>query len=948
MRAPNHDTMHGLNLRSPIRKTNCLWPQLVRVTLCTPLLFAGLFSKAISFSPDAFEKWIRPEISSTCYTCHNESRREGNVIFPSGNEGPDSAEFLAGKIKNVINRAASDKKNPHYLPDEKRKFWMTWIQSGGSWPEYSDLNKKAGTTHPGSGHWSFRKPVRLTPPQVSEPGWNKNPIDNFIFDALSRQGFQPSETADESSSIRRLYLATIGLVPDWEELQHARENINRFGWGHLVDSLLNRPEYGEKWARHWLDVARYADAKGYNDAGEVKYPFAFVYRDYVVEAMNSDKPFNQFIKEQIAGDQFTSAPDSPTLAGLGFLTVGHRFNFFPLEILDDRIDVVTRGFLGMTASCARCHDHKFDAISTEDYYALFSVFRNSMEPTPDTVPVQGKHLDPELQKAAEAAARAYHKKRNDLYRKIQNEMRMWGGDYLEYIVQSSPAHRTRTQPGFRTPRGLIRVKSAYASGGVIRWQNLLQRTDSSHPVMGMWHHFWNLDRNEIAASAPSILASLKADSITQHNSYLIHLAETSETGIQTMEDVAKIYGLAFHEASKEFEASEAKLAHAKISAAADSAKHQLAAFLYGPNSPGTFSLDESEDLYLLDESTQVRKAFAEIERVFLKNWKKASPRPMMMLDRPESKVVVQNIYKRGNRHSEGPAVPRRIPGWVSGHAPVTFFSGSGRKELAEAIASPDNPLTARIIVNRVWAWHFGQGLVTTPSDFGVRSHPPSHPQLLDFLANWFVDNNWSIKGLNRLILNSQTWKQSSRLRSSAYSQDPDNKWLWRFSIQKMDFENLRDSLLHLAGRLDKSMGGIPVSMEPDNPENTRRTIYSFIDRENLANVFSTFGFPSPDISAPERSDTTVPQQALFLMNSPFMLTIAEGIYKTYLESPAFTVDETIQTLFNQILLRHPRPEEIQLAREFLQDSNGMDSLRKESVLEAIQALCLSNEFQFIN
>jgi hypothetical protein len=360
-------------------------------------------------------------------------------------------------------------------------------------------------------------------------------------------------------------------------------------------------------------------------------------------------------------------------------------------------------------------------------------------------------------------------------------------------------------------------------------------------------------------------------------------------------------------------------------------------------------LDDSEDLYHLDEHTDVRTRYAEVERVFLE----ASPRParaMVLVDRAEPREP--HVFVRGDPERRGPVVPRRLPGVLAAVSTEPFEEGSGRLDLARGIVHPANPLTARVIVNRIWAWHFGRGLVTTPSDFGRRSARPSHPELLDYLAGWLIDHGWSLKALHRLILTSMAWQQASLDRPRCRGQDPGNALLWRANRRRLDFEVMRDSMLAVSGRLDsRAGGGPPVREAPDAPDARHRTIYGLLDRELLSSVFRVFDFPSPDISCPERSTTTVPQQALFLLNSPFVLAQADALAERVLcDAPAKGNAEIVRTLFRRVYARAAAEDEVALAVQFLETRRrGSDRVSERAlVAELAQVLLQSNEFLFVD
>lgn len=913
----------------------------------TPLLTHAFSNENQLDGNRFFETKVRPTISANCKSCHEGEDAANGFRLDSAIHFKTNPQTRINLILKVIEVKKNNHANGyHSLEKSQYSVLSTWVQTGAHWPDYS-RNKKRSSKDKIS-HWAFQPIRSVSPPDVNNAEWNTHPIDKFIFRKLSTKGMTPSEKAEPSTLIRRLYLTLTGLHPSPKELQTSLANWNKNKLESITNYLLSQPAYGEKWARHWLDVARYSDAKGYVDAGEIKYPFAYTYRDYVINAFNFDLPFNKFIREQIAADKFVKSNSAPSLAALGFLTVGHRFNFFYDEIIDDRIDVVTRGFLGLSASCARCHDHKFDPISTADYYSLFGVFKNSFEPTPDLLPILNPHRIDTQQKEAKEKAKNYHEFRNKLHNQISVALSKWSGDYLNYIVQTSPEHRTKPQPEHITERGLIRVKSAYSDGGVVRWQKFLNSINKNHRIFGLWYRAWNLPKNKFEESINGIIEELSHTD--WHNRHIIEIASKWPGGIKNMAMVSKVYGQAFQTA---FEKSEAQSPiNSEGFLTGDPGMDQILKFFKGPSSPSLVSIDESEDIYLLDESSSSRRNFAEIERAYLEKWEDSSPRAMVMLDRPETEKTSQFIYKRGDRHLEGKTVPPIIPKWISGTKPYNINQGSGRKELALAISHPQNPLTARVIVNRVWEWHFGQGLVKTPSDFGMQSEAPSHPGLLDYLARWFIQNDWSLKRLHKFIIASNAWQQSSKISTTNQNVDPDNRFIWRRKIQRLDFETMRDSILKLSGLLDLKMGGIPVIKPPDHLNNNRRTVYSFVDRENLADVFMTFDFPSPDISAPRRSDTTVPQQTLFLLNSPFMLHHSQSIVERSLSQDLPNLQSILSDIYRRILLRQPDTDELKLLLKYFTDYDDFkaslyDKRFRDLLIEITQALLLSNEFQFM-
>ena len=804
-------------------------------------------------------------------------------------------------------------------------------------------------------HWAYRAIRRPPIPRVGNASWPRRPLDHFVIARLEAAGLEPSPAADRRTLIRRASFDLIGLAPSYEHVQEFVEDSRPGAFARVVDALLARPEYGERWGRHWLDVARYADTKGYVDGGETQYPFAYTYRDYVVASFNADLPYDRFVVEQIAADRLEVGETNRHLAALGFLTVGHRFNFFPHEVIDDRIDVVTRGFMGLTVSCARCHDHKYDPIPTEDYYSLYGIFANSTEVPPDELPVlwEGTQSDTaELLDEVAKKGAEYNAKRAELHAQIRLELRAWAGDYLRYIVQKLPEHRTRDQAELRTKRGLVRDFSAYARGAVVRWRRYIAECGLDHPVFGIWNRIQPLRRGQVGVAVAAELAGMRAarqilpllaDSLERHSA--ASLADIAEVTSLLLEETEELWQKRLTEdpAAERFE---------------DESREQLRQALYDPRAPASVGLDDSEDLYTLNESVKVRALAADIEKAYLKAGVAAAPRAMALRERTEE--IVAHVFLRGNPEERGALVPRRFPRLLAHVAPDSFTNGSGRLELARAIVDKANPLTARVIVNRVWGWHFGAPLVETPSDFGSRCAPPSHPALLDFLATRLIASAWSLKELHREILLSSTYRQKSHDRPTASVVDPGNRLLWRMNRRRLGFEAMRDTMLQVAGRLERRLGGASIRKAPDDPSTHRRTLYSLVDRERLASVFRVFDFPSPELSSAGRSRTTVPQQALFLLNNPFVVAQTRALVEALDRSLQGDMAERVRWLHRRLYQRDPEAEELRLAALFLmrpRESNRRvegDAPPAGGVkpcfwwVEYAQALLQANEFLFVD
>jgi hypothetical protein len=795
-------------------------------------------------------------------------------------------------------------------------------------------------------HWAFKPvgvPTLPDAPAGSDPAWAANPVDRFILASLHQNGLQPSPAAERHTLLRRVTYDLTGLPPTPEELDAFLADASADAFATVVDRLLASPAYGEHWGRHWLDVARYADTKGYVFFEENNFPWSYTYRDYVIRAFNEDLPYDRFIVEQLAADRLPLGDDKRALAAMGFLTLGARFMNNPHDVIDDRIDVVTRGLLGLTVSCARCHDHKFDPIPTADYYALYGVFAGSQEPT--VPPLLGPPPQtPEYAAfAAELAAREA-KLREFVVAKhaelVSGARRRAG----EYMLAARELGRQPDTDDFM----LI------ADGGdcnpkmVLRWLVFLRNSRKQNdPVFAPWHALAELPEAEFAARAGSVVASFGGGGATAPADPAV-LAALAAPPVQSMADVAARYGTLFREVDQEWQAAVRQCAttgQPAPTALPDPTREPLRRALYGPDAPAGIPVPAVGDLTLLPDraSQDVLKQLLKAVETHRATGPGAPPRAMSLVDAPSP--YEPRVFQRGNPNNLGAPAPRQFLVALAGPQRKPFTDGSGRLELAHAIASPANPLTARVMVNRVWAWHFGQGLVRTPSDFGLRGESPTHPELLDYLASSFVRDGWSVKKLHRLILTSRAYGQRSDDRPECVAADPENRLAWRANRRRLGFEATRDSLLAAAGTLDRAAGGPAVDLLAQ-PYAARRAVYGFIDRLALPGTFRTFDFPSPDASSPQRDVTTVAPQALFLMNSPFVAEAARKLSQRPDVVGEREFARRVERMFRLLFARTPEPEESVLAEMFFGDAAGREDPGRWE--RYAHALLLTNEFVFID
>jgi len=732
------------------------------------LLLAAAFlpgaMRAAPFTPEQiefFETSVRPVLAESCVECHNGTKAEAGLrldtrefLLKGGHAGQivkTGAEFNASKLLLSIRHEGGKDLEP--MPYKKPKLSQEsidaltrWVQMNMPWPDDAARAAVVSGKDPRN-HWSF-KPLKV---EEVPPG-TKNPIDYFIQKQLKAAKLTQAPKADTFTLIRRAYYDLTGLPPTFEEVEKWKSRPLT----ELVDHLQASQTDGERWAWHWMDVARYSDVKGYVAGGlERRYIYSYTYRDWLIRAFNADMPYDQFILNQLAADQLVKPDEPANLAAMGFLTlamVGRKE-----LMIDDQIDTTFRGMMGLTVSCARCHDHKFDPIPTRDYYSLYGVFMNSEEP--NELPLLGKPQDTP--------------------------------EYRDYLAKV--AEKEKIVDEFYAPRIA-----------------------------------------KLAMQFPDL-------------------------------------------ANRPF---------------------QLEAKFDGP------------------DRRELEKLRSEVDR-FIANSPHAPDRALVLKDKEKNQIGQPVVFVRGNPGARGEKVPRRFLSAVAGDNAPEFKEGSGRLEMARAIVDPKNPLTARVIVNRVWKYHFERGIVATVSDFGIQGELPTHPALLDYLANWFMQNGWSIKKLNRLILSSETWQQSA-VHPKAEAQgliDPENRLLWRQNRSRLDFESMRDSILAVNGSLDRKFFGRPVEIEKA-PYSSRRTIYAFIDRQNLPPMFQTFDFASPLAHTPQRPYTTIPTQGLFTLNNPFVLEHAKKLAAKSGDTKTPAADR-IRALYRLTLGRDPDAQELQLGESFV-------------------------------
>jgi hypothetical protein len=890
---------------------------------------------------DFFESRIRPVLVERCQSCHGETKQWAELRLDS-----ESAMLKGGESGPVINASAPTESElvlrvrstddsvrmpppdagPPLSEDAMRDL-EHWIASGARWPKQIDA--PGGSASPMSQvekaqkeHWAFQPMVLPAIPSLPDRTDIPRAVDAFLLSKLHESGLSYSPPADRRTLIRRATYDLTGLPPTHEEVTAFEADTSADAYERLVDRLLNSPRYGEKWGRIWLDIARYADTKGYVYAREERFfTHASLYRDWVIRAFNDDLPYDQFVLLQLAADSVaTEHPDA--LAAMGFLTLGRRFLGVTPDIMDDRIDVVSRGLLGLTVGCARCHDHKYDPIPASDYYGLYGVFQNSVErdrtPVASTSPAEESEYVRGLREREQKYREYFDAQCAEAEARFRNRI-------VEYLMAQRELDKY-PELAFNQ----ISTKEDLLPGTVHRWEAYLDRAEQTDdPVFVAWWAYAKLSDAEFAAKSPEVTLRLQENRQQLHP----HVAAAFQEPPANAQEVAQRYGKLFAAADKawgELCETAKREGREPPTSLPDPDDESIRLVLYAPYSPCMIPRESMANTeWLWDNGTVVElwRLQGEIDRWILQR-PDADPRYLVLAD--QEPMFEPRVFRRGNPANKGALVPRQFLTVLSRPDQKPFQHGSGRLEMAQAIVAPSNPLTARVWVNRVWQNHFGKGLVETPSDFGVRANSPSHPELLDWLALQFISHGWSTRWLHREMMLSDAYQQSSsglpssgpvseEVRSRASELDPENRWLWRMNPHRLSFEEMRDTMIALSGEVDWTMGGKATDVFAPNAEGKfRRAIYGLVDRQFLPTVFNVFDFANPDLHSPQRNETTVPQQALFQLNHPFVAGRARAI-AARTESPSEDHPAArVRRLYELIYQRAPTPTQLEASLQYVQ------------------------------
>jgi hypothetical protein len=698
----------------------------------------------------------------------------------------------------------------------------------------------------GERHWAYVPPVKA---EVAG-----NPVDALLERAWEQSKLKPAALAAPRQWLERAAFTLTGLPPSDEQLRRIEATPDDATWKALIDELLASPAYGERWARHWMDVARYADTRGYNFDQDNRYPFAYTYRNWLIKAFNDDLPYDRFVKMQIAADHLVDRADHPDLAALGFLTVGLRGG--PVETIDDRVDVVTRGFLSSTVSCARCHDHKTDPITMRDYYSLYSIFDHTEEP--DDKPVIGKAEDEAAFQAYQSEAAKLEEKDLAVRQQLVDHVRSKEAlpNYLELAWRARKEdwnHGKATSEGFK--RGRLRPNA------LMRWKDFFGENAEGERVK-------------------SWLAEMDA----------------------AADDNAR-KGLCEALAGEWLAAGEGS---------------ELAQLSAKGGCPLNYDVDRISEFMDVEDGNQRRARVGAMSKLMAEH-PGSPPRAMSLSNKRQWGQAV--IFERGNPANRGATFDRE---WLS-------FLGGGkypedripRLSLAEKITDPANPLTARVIVNRVWAWHFGAPLAE-PGDFGMQTPRPELLELLDTLAVSFQEKGQSLKELHRLLLTSKAFRLSAEGSAANDAIDQANTKFWKWNRRRLDFEAMRDRVLATSGVLDTSRtGGRSVNLDNASSD-VRRSIYAFVDRYALPGTFVSFDLPHPDHHSPKRVETTVPQQALYFLNGPLVIRQAERVANDAAFKALTDGGARARWIYQKLFRRSPTEEEIRAVQDWIASLDPAD------------------------
>ena len=1073
------------------------------------MLCASPGNPLVAGDAEFFEKRIRPVLVTHCFECHSGDVQESglrvdslNGMLTGGERGaaivpgkPDESLLISAVRHSDTLQMPATRKLPQPLIDDLAQ----WVRDGAEWPNAEPIMvaptpaaQERMPTDTEKQFWAFQRPQKSPIPPVADVnGWVRTPVDSFILEQLKSRQLLPNHVADKRTLIRRGTLALIGLPPTPDEVRAFLADESPTAFESVVERLLSSPHYGERWGRHWLDVVRYADSNGLDE--NLAFGNAWRYRDYVINAFNADLPYDEFLREQLAGDLLPPAANAEIqlrrIIATGFLSLGAKMLAeddpvkMEMDIIDEQLDTLGKAVLGMTIGCARCHDHKFDPISAHDYYALAGIFKSTK--TMDNFGVVARWQERPLalpdvvaerdrqQAVAEAIQTDIVQRMQQENDRITSEARSQFAAYMlaaerqlrveESLKDATPIaanEARRSAPEFvlleaedyargnvmkdTTNYGIgigvlvnqgelpnfteynielpvaglyqfdLRYAAAVARPTIVMIDGKPIKTDAAGQVTGSWtaeSQKWFVEAIVEVSAGKHVVRLENAGPFPHIDKLCLAPVVGGSPASPSIDETINMPGIQLHppivanwvklltaqrdvadgpfalwwklRTSGSLEMSlDSSLLNATLLAdpmpttlAILALRYQqlangedapnlvpLKALLSGSESPFTLG-DKAESVYseaVVTELKLLRENKAAIEA--------AIPAIAEAMSVSEGSPQNLRIHLRGSHTTLGVEVPRRMPHvFAMGDESPIADETSGRLKLAEWLTRASHPLTARVLVNRVWQTHFGEGLVRSPDNFGRLGEKPTHPELLDWLAIKFVDDGWSIKSLHRLILNSAVWQQTTEFDQAAAAIDPENRMLWRMNRRRLEAEAIRDSLLAIGGNLDTTMGGtlLPTAnrnyvtstanINVDIYEAPRRTIYLPVVRSALNDYLTAFDFGDPSAMSGQRDRTTVAPQSLFLMNSKLVASQSKNLATSLMDSIATDAGRVTEA-FERFYSRPPTHSEVESSLGFI--ASYEDTLRSRGAAaeqirpQAWQAFCralmATNEFLYVN
>lgn len=854
----------------------------------TPDVVFAAATEAPGLTPSAqiFVDRVRPVLEQKCFTCHTDDERGGlrldsrERMVQGGGRGP--AITPGNPEGSLVIRALRHEDPDLQMPRNGAKLstqeiaaFAEWIASGAEWAEAAAplVIPRRGVSEEERAFWSFQSlhMPSVPTPSDGESEWAETDVDRFVLATLQQQGLTPVAPADKRVLIRRATYDLIGLPPTPEEVEAFLEDDAPDAFEKVVDRLLASPHYGERWGRHWLDVTRFGedDTRGLarDGSGRERYPMAYVHRDWVVKAFNDDMPFDTFTMAHLAADLMPEEQREALLPGLGFLGQGPWYYDIAEPAIaraderHDRVDVTTRGFLGLTVGCARCHDHKYDPIGTHDYYAIAGIFDNANYyeyPVADSATAAEFKKDQEFIESMEEGLDEYLSTESD---QLAAVLSLQTSRYMMAAWEVTGKNQIPVETAASRARLDLEVLQ--------RWVRFLGKEPKHYPFVVPWQEMIAEDggteekAQELADGFQRLVLELVAEQseLEERNQRII----ARGTPLEEVKSTPMPNGFEsfFDEHQLELDAMDREKFNLLTDLFYTDLENNLETFF---RQPGVFrfrgwGLERQLSRVAADHVVAMREEVEKLEEELTD-----LPFVMGVAEKDSTDIVDIGLHIRGSPKSLGERVPRGFPLVLQDGDPERYIEGSGRLRLARDIA--EHPISARVIVNRVWGWHMGAGLVRSPSNFGFAGELPTNPELLEFLAADFVANGRSIKRLHRQIMLSSVYQLSTEDRPEYAEIDPDNRYFWRFNRQRLEAEQIRDALLHVSGELDAEVGG--ESLQLDDEKNRRRTLYGEVSRFQLHEYLQTFDFPNPSLTAERRFATNVPLQSLYFMNSDFV------------------------------------------------------------------------------